>query len=320
VAFFEQDRHFGQLDHPGPKARLLSVKDILWFVYLFPLRFFARHLSARNLYRLGRALEPCFQVVADSRRRSARERMRRALGERLNDSEFDDISRRFVSNAVWRALDDLHLMDPKSAARLVPPEIHGLDHLTRALAAGNGVVLLTGHFYANRLAKHHLARMGYPVMSVRNGQPPDQWMGRIGARFLQPRYIEFLHSVIGDEVFIQDPQCSLKIFRRLRSGGIVNVHFDSSFSRHSVELPFLGASKRFPTGLLEIVRLSKCSVIPMLCLGNQRAASITFEAPFVFEPAGSREEFASANLGRLVAQLEQQIREHSAEWEIWTRL
>lgn len=299
---------------------LVSVKDVLWFVYLYPLRFAASRLSASNLYRLGGLMEPLFQALAAKRRSIARERMRKALGCAISDREVDRLSRRFVANAIWRALDDLHLADPPSAGRFAPPVIDGLDHLTHALSAGKGVLLLTGHFYANRLAKHYLARTGYPVMSVRHGEPPDQWMGRLGARVLQPRYVQFLHRVIADEVFLQDPQCSLKIFRRLRGGGLVNVHFDASFSPRSVTLPFLGGTKRFATGLLEVVRLSQCAVVPMVCTGNQRGWTIRFDEPLRLTPADSRDGFVAANIHQFVARLERQVIEHSSEWESWIRL
>lgn len=299
---------------------LVSVKDLLWFVYLYPLRFVATRLSAANLYRLGGLMEPVFQALAAKRRRIARERMRKALAAEISDREVDRLSRRFVANAIWRALDDLHLADPQSASRFPPPVIEGLDHLTGALSAGKGALLLTGHFYANRLAKHYLAKNGYPVMSVRNGEPPDQWMGRLGARLLQPRYVQFLHRVIADEVFIQDPQCSLKIFRRLRGGGLVNVHFDASFSTQVMTLPFLGGTKEFATGLLEVVRLSQCAVVPMVCTGNQREWAIRFDEPLRLTPADSRGAFVAANIHQFVARLERQVIEHSSDWESWIRL
>ncbi|MBL8293189.1 MAG: lysophospholipid acyltransferase family protein [Bryobacterales bacterium] len=307
-------------EHPASSKPLLSVKDVLWLLYLYPLRLFAWRLSPRNLHRLGRVLEPVFQILVAGRRRIARARMSKALSSKCSAAEIDRISKRFVANAVWRALDDLHLMDPESAARIAAPQIHGFDHLTRALSRGHGALLLTGHFYAMRLGKRHLAGMGYPVMSVRKGEPPDEWMGRLGARFIQPRYVEFLHQVIGDEVFIEDPQCSLKIFRRLRSGGLVNVHFDASFTRHPVFLPFLGGTKRFATGMIEIVRLSNCAVVPMQCLGNQRGWSIRFDEPLTLHPAASREEFADRNIQQFVDTLERQILEHAEEWEGWIRL
>ncbi len=217
-------------------------------------------------------------------------------------------------------MDDLTIANPRASLHLKPPDVHGFDHLKNALANGRGAILTSGHFYANRLAKHRLGKLGYPILSVRNGRPRDLWMGRFGARLLQHRYVEFLHRVIGDEVFIQDPECSLKIFRRLRAGGIVNVHLDANFSRQRLQIPFLGRPKWFATGLLEIVRLSGCAVVPMLCLGNQMSSSISFGEPFVMEPARVREEFVQVNLPVLVRMLEEQVLKHPDQWELWVRL
>ncbi len=309
----------------GPRAPdrgrpLLSVKDLLWFLYLYPLRLLASRLSSIDLYRIGRAVEPIFQSVTRRQRREVSQRMALAFGSRSSSNSNLATTRRFVSNAIRRVLDDLTISHPKASPRLAPPEVHGLDHLEKALATGKGAILTSGHFYANRLAKHHLAKMGYPIMSVRDGQPPDEWMGRFGARFLQRRYIEFLHGIIREEVFVQDRECSLKIFRRLRAGGIVNVHIDANLSEQYVEIPFLGQPERFATGLLEIVRLSGCAVVPMLCLGNQEASSITFGEPAALTPSRSREEFAQVNLPRLVRILEEHILEHPDQWELWVRL
>jgi Kdo2-lipid IVA lauroyltransferase/acyltransferase len=305
----------------APRHRpLISAKDLLWLLYLYPLRFVATRLSAGSLYRLGRAIEPLFQLAARSRKREAVERMELAFGARLSRAEIESVAQRFVANAIRRALDDFHLADPRLAARLPPPELHGLEHVDAARAAGRGVLLVSGHFYANRLGKHHLARMGYPVLSVRHGRPPDGWMGRLGEAALQRRYIEFLHGVIRDEAFLRDPELTLKIFRRLRCGGLVNVHVDVAHSPRHELIELLGKPRRFATGLLEIVRLSGCAVIPMRCRGNQRAASITFGEPLAMTPCGSREEYARENLRRLVGELERQIVEHPDQWELWVRL
>ncbi|OHE78422.1 MAG: hypothetical protein A2107_08515 [Verrucomicrobia bacterium GWF2_62_7] len=296
------------------------MKDILWFLYLYPLRMLVSPLPSRSLYRIGRALEPIFRLVARKKRIRASRRMAVAFGTEATADFISSVSRRYVSNAVYRALDDLTMMHPKASAAIEPPEIHGLEHLMNAVAAGRGVILTSGHFYANRLAKYHLAKLGYPIVSTRNGQPPDGWMGRFGARFLQRRYIEFLHGIIGEEIFIQDPECSLKIFKRLRAGGIVNVHIDANFSEKRVLIPFLGVPRSFATGLLEIARLSGCAVIPLLCLGNQIASSITFGEPVVLAPSQSREEFVKQNLPGLARKLEEQILEHPDQWEVWVRL
>jgi KDO2-lipid IV(A) lauroyltransferase len=312
-------------DHGAPtripaNTSLVTTKDLLWMLYLFPLRLLALAIPPRGLYTLGRVLAPPFRLTVRSQRQRARTWMGEAFPAGTPPEALDHAANQFVDRAVLRALDDLHLSQPGATDRLPAPEIEGRDHLDAALAAGRGVLLVSGHFYANRLAKLHLRREGYPVMSVRNARPPDRWMGRLGRALLQPRYIQFLHGVIRDEVHTQDPQCTLKIFQRLRSGGIVNVHMDAAFASHRQELPFLGRKRRFGTGLLEIIRLSNCTVLPMECHGNQRHVRIRFGAPIGFTPSAGRQEFIENNLPLLKRRLEQMILTRPEEWELWARL
>lgn len=305
---------------PDGRLPLVTAKDVLWFLYLYPFRALAVRLSPAARHRLGRAVEPFFRFFTRRQMRVARQRMAVALGPTHSTAAIAETTRRYVSNTIVRAFDDLLLADERARPHVRPSEIQGIEHLKQALSGGKGVVLITGHFYASRLGKHSLAAMGYPVLSVRNGQPPDRWMGRLGAKVLQRRYVEFLHGIIRDEVFIQDPECSLKILGRLRSGGLVNVHIDAVASSSWIEVPFFGHPKRFATGLLEIVRLSGCAVVPMLCLGTSSASRVIFDAPLRLEPSRSRKEFVNMNIRTLVDTLERQIREHPSEWEAWVRL
>ncbi len=305
--------------HRRRSAVWLSVKDLLRCVYLWPLKAIACHMGAASLHRLGRALTPVYQVLTMRAKQRARARMMLAYQGQLDERHLRILCREYIANAVVRALDDLHLAEPTLVSRLPAPTLEGMEHLQRALDRGQGVLLVSGHFYANRLGKRHLARIGYPILSVGNGRPRDRASGRVGSRLLLPRYLRFLSEIIGDEVLIQDPDRALKIFQRLRRGGLVNVLIDAPFGQAAV-LPFLGKATPFATGLLEIVRLSDCVVIPMLCLGNQQNYRIQFGEPLTLEKAATRAEFFERNIQRLIEKLERQILEHGSEWELWTRL
>ncbi|MCW5982487.1 MAG: lysophospholipid acyltransferase family protein [Bryobacteraceae bacterium] len=286
-------------------------------LYLYPVRALARWLPLGWIYTVGRLAEPAFQFVMRRARRKAAERLVKLID--LPSAEAAPVARRFVSNALRRSLDDLTL-ERLAAGGKIRAEIHGLDHLQRALDAGKGALLVGAHFYGYRLAKRYLADMGYPMLAVRHAEPPDEMMGRLGARYLKKRYIAFLHDVIEDEVMLQDPELALKLFKRLRSGGLAYVHLDAMFSNVWIELPFLSKPRPIATGAWEIARLSGCAVVPLIGLGDARSLTIYFEPPLELTPAPTREAFAAANLPRALQTVASYVRRYPDQWDSWVRL
>ena len=219
---------------------------------------------------------------------------------------------------MYHLLDNLLLIRPSFQERLRCAGIQGAEHLDRAMAAGKGVILQTGHFYANRMAERYLASTGHPVLSVRNQRPQNRAAGRLGRCVLEPRLIEFRRSACPDVVYIQDPECSLKILRRLRSGGLVNIQVDGIVSTRAVGGKLLGRSWRFPAGIFDVVRLSGCAVVPMLCVGGIAGFRISFNPVLDVAKADSRDEWLAINLPVFVKALEKQIADHPEEWRLWT--
>ena len=288
------------------------MKDLLWLVYLYPFRWVAPWLPQNFLAVLGRLAAPFARFRSRKRMDVAARRM---IAAGFEAGLAPAIARRLVDNAVFRVLADLM---PDRSIRCT--QLRGIAHLEKARAAGNGVLLLSVHTFASRAAKRYLAGAGHTMLTVRHGRPPDALAGRFGRRFLQPRYMEFLHSVIRDEVFVQDPECALKIVGRLRSGGLVNIHIDAPSAVNTVDWPFLGVPRAFATGPFDIVRLSGCAVVPMSCLGNISDLRISFGPSAAIRFAASREEFVRLNLPPLARIFETQIMDRPEEWELWTRL
>jgi lauroyl/myristoyl acyltransferase len=208
------------------------------------------------------------------------------------------------------------MKDLSQNARLV-----GIENLQKALSAKKGVMLISGHFLCSRVAKRYLRLIGFPVMSVRNQIPDDPCVGRIGARFLKRRYVDFLMPLIEDEVFIQDKGFNLKIFKRLRENGLVDIHIDTPrYSYKTIEYPFLGGTRRFPAGFLRFAKLAGCSIVPMVCTGNSAEFTVIFEEPFSMREMKDEENSLTKNLGGLVKIFEKQILQYPDQWEYWVRL
>jgi len=295
---------------------LLTVQDLLLALYLYPFRCVATYSPRWFLYGASKLSDPMLQFIWRDRRQRALNRIMNTGSLGIPQQRAREISRRYISNAGFCNMDDLILSRTFSHQSLRCESIDGLEHLEDAKAAGSGVIILSAHFFANRLAKRYLAAIGYPMLSIRSGQFSSQMVtGRLGRRFLEPRYREFLHSIMPDEVFVQDPECTLKILERLRSGGLVNVQFDAAGGPRTVKWPFLGGLRSFAMGPFHLVRLSKCAVVPMLCLGRGDGFRISFGPPIEIRSAKTREEFVQLNIAAFVEPIEQQIVGHPEEWE-----
>ena len=301
------------LSVPAAAEPLLTIDDLLWFLYLYPLRILSAIAPRRFLYPFGKLS----WFRARKRRDVAARRMLKARRPGMSDDQIRHIAERFLANSAVRMLDDLVLSWPSYARRLRCREIEGLDHLERARSGGKGVILLTVHFCAIRIAKQYLASRGFPILTVRDEIAEGDWWGRLGRRFLAPRRVEFLEAIMGESVNVQDRGCVLKIVGRLRSESLVNIHFDGLAGAKTTPRTFLGARRNFSTGIFDIVRLSGCAVVPMLCLGRSSDFRIVFGPMLeIVQPPG-RDEFIGANLPAFVETMEQQILQHPEEWEQW---
>ncbi len=293
---------------------LVTLNDLLWLLYLYPIRLLSRVLPRWSLYAIGKLSDPIIQFHARRLKAKAVPWIVRAC--RTTPGHALRIASQSLSNNIFRILDELLLLRPSCSKMLRCTGIDGIQHLESAIARGKGVILLVGHFRANRIAVRYLAGKGYPALAVHNQRPSNKAEGRLG-RFLQPRSIQLQKRAYPDVVYIQDPDCSLNIMRRLRAGGLTVLQFDGRGGTKLLEQVFLGVPWRVPSGIFEIVRLSDCAVVPMLCLGRSSGFRIHFDPMLAIAGAPSRDAFVSANSPTFLNAVERQIIENPEEWTVW---
>jgi KDO2-lipid IV(A) lauroyltransferase len=291
-----------------------TVNDLLWLLYLYSFRFLPV-LVPRTLLRwmVGIAV-PLVQFHWRHRTEKAMRWIVSACG--VTPTQASRIARKSISNDVFRQVDDLALLRPPHRQMLRCTGIAGIQHVDQALAAGNGAILLTAHFCVTRIAVRYLATLGYSVLSVQKQSPRKPSEGRLGF-MLRQRYVQLRRQGHPDFVDIQDAECSLRILRRLRSGGLVHLHLDALSAKTAVEGRFLGVRWLFPAGVFDFARLSGCAVVPMLCLGQRTGFQIRFSPEIRVEGAASRDEFVNANLPAFTGALEPHIVDHPEEWRLW---
>ena len=311
------DRYNAETDLPVSQADhvpLCTLNDLLWLLYLYPFRLVSVLVPRALLNWIGKPAELLAQFRWRRRREKAARWIASACG--CTTDEAARTARKSISNDLSRQLDDLVLLRPLHRQKLHCTGIAGIEHLDQAVAAGNGVILLTAHFCVTRIAVRYLSTAGYPVLVVQKQTPRKPSEGRMGC-MLRHHYIQLRWLGHADVVDIEDGDCSLKILQRLRSGGLVHMHFDALSAKTAVEGRFLGVPWRFPVGVFDLARLSGCAVVPMLCLGRSTGLHIRFSPTLRVVRADSREEFVNANLSGFTEVFERQITEHPEEWRLW---
>src|SRR5271155_455100 len=135
---------------PPVTLPLVTLNDLLWLLYLYPIRLLARVLPRWSLYAIGKLSDPIVQFHA--RRRKARAVPWIAQACRTTPGNARRIASQSLSNNMFHTLDELLLLRPSVGEILRCSSIDGLEYLDRAIALGKGVILLVGHFCANRIA------------------------------------------------------------------------------------------------------------------------------------------------------------------------
>lgn len=287
-------------------------------IYLYPLRGMSHLLPVNLLSWLTDHLTPVYAHLRSSLASSICRCMANVFKHHNLPASPEAMAKSFLTRDIRKSIDDL-IIPRLSIGKLKEcATVRGIEFLDEALAKGNGVIVISGHFHANRLAKYYLRRMGYSIMSVRNLVPKSSMMGKFGNHLVAPAYGRFLSTMVEDEIHVQDAEIGAGLLRRLRENGIVNVHIDASFSMETIQLQFFNELRQFPTGFLKLAELTGVPLVPMKCLGNSSAFRICFEKPICFTGKSSPEIFRD-RMASLTSLLESWVLAHPEEWEMWAR-
>jgi len=267
----------------GQAMTRAALKPIEWLGRL-PLRYAQRAtrwlagpmrlLMRRRSSIVRRNLELCFPELDDSDRSQLLRNHFRNLAESVGEISF-----------AWHHPGKL---DSTTG------EVVGLAHLERARADGRGVMLLTGHFTCLEVA----ARLfGEEVQARAIYRPLDnpvledlQIRGR-------SRYAEAMI-----------PRKNLRaMVRHLRDGGVLWYAPDQDLGPARSEFaPFFGIQTATATGMLELARLGRAHVVPMLPRKDPATGRITVILETPLDPFPSDDPIG--DLARFNAILERHVR------------
>jgi len=204
-------------------------------------------------------------------------------------------------------MDRLFLLSGRTRAFRI--EVEGLQHLTSATAGGRGCLLFGAHFGSFEVLRAFGRGSPVPVRALMHRGTPGHY-----SRLMEELDPGSRHDIIETG----SPEAMLRVRDSLGRGEIVGILADRADDpRKSVEVPFLGAPARFPTG--PAILASALGIPVVLFFGIRRGPryyAVRFE-PFADRITLSPEDRAADLrlwVARYAERLEAQCREYPLNW------
>jgi phosphatidylinositol dimannoside acyltransferase len=246
-----------------------------------------------------------FALALPIERRRVRDALRQVHGLRAPHIEGRDVLRTFRDYAACLAEG---LGGERLEAVRARVEVRGQSHLTNALAAGRGAVLVTAHVgpwdAAARILKTSL---GARVVLVMSAEPDPK------ARALHDE----VRRRAGVDVLLvgETPLDALPLLRHLRQGGVAAFQLDrSSPSARSLRARLFGRPFVVPEGPFRVAALARVPVLPLFASrAGYFSYSIELGEPLEC-PASATEAELEPVAQRCVERMERFISAHPTQW------
>jgi KDO2-lipid IV(A) lauroyltransferase len=185
--------------------------------------------------------------------------------------------------------------------------VDGLAVLDEALAAGRGVIAITGHVGNWELLAAEMARLGYPVTVVARRVRDDRFQALVGA----------LRRDAGLVVLDRDsPTFAQDIRGELDRGRIVALLIDQDTRGAGVWVPFFGRPARTPPGAAVLALRKRAPIVSVFIERRPEGGHrITFRPIEVGD--GRTQDRIQALTARMTEAIEAQIRRNPVEWVWW---
>lgn len=249
-----------------------------------------------------------FYLMLTGTRRAVRSNLRVVTGrndvERLVFSTFRKFSHNWCDEMLLMRLkgEKLQAMIGRRSSSVT---------LDQALAAGNGVILVSPHLGSWELGGLGLADMGYRI-NMLTFREPDEKVNELREAVRQERGINFIYVDRDDS----SPLAIIEAVNALRRNEVLAILGDRDGSSHTILIDFFGLPTNIPVGTAYLSLASGAPVIPVFVLMEEKGRYATImEEPIYF--SGGHGEHGSAirsGMEKLLAVFERYIRAYPDQW------
>lgn len=235
----------------------------------------------------------------------------RVLNLDIRDPEIHRIAVKVFTNWSKNVIDFLrHRIISRETLRS-RVSLEGVEYLDEALKEKKGVVIISSHVGNFEWGACRLAVDGYKIWGVSLFRKSE----RTNRFFKETRMTKGFKTLYINRI--------IHIFRHLKNNEIMAIPSDwASTGNASRHFKFFGRMAVLPTGALQIALRSGAPLVPCFVWRDGKYTHrMVIKKPIELDREGDKEELISKNMGKLIAVMEDHIREHLTEWglfhDIW---
>jgi KDO2-lipid IV(A) lauroyltransferase len=259
------------------------------------------------LRRIGAGLGCAIFPVLRKERRRALENLEMVFGRDRSPEELRAIARGVFRTFGIGLFECLAYFCKPPAVRAAIATIEGREHLDRALAAGRGVVALTGHFGNFMIIGGCLADAGYDanlvVKAAKNRRVEDLFQrlrSRMGIKSIR------LHPEVA---------CTRMCLQALKRNGVLILLSDQHYRRGGVPVNFLGHACFAAPGAASLALATRAAVLPAFMIreadGRQR---LVIGPPVPLAEGADKRAVVAASTQRFTDVIGEEVLRHPDHW------
>lgn len=293
------------------------IRYLFKWSYLFPFRIAVQNIPFRWTFLLARWGGSVAYLVL-RRKRKAFERELCGIAPILNaDSMASEVKDAFI-NTVQNELEVFlyPTLNKGNIGSII--EYNGMEHLDKAIKAGNGTMLVFAHFGANQMIMPAIGYRDYKMCqmsapsTIWEEKLPNRKFSRIDKLGLKMRW-EYEQSLPVTHINIFG---SMKeAFLCLKRNEVLGIALDGGGGKKKVSVDFLGKKALFAVGAMEIAMRSGCTVLPTFMIrGKDGRHSMFIEPPLEIYSKEQCDDAVEKNTLAFVSKLERYVLSHPSHY------
>ena len=230
--------------------------------------------------------------------------MRHVLGADADDAHVKAVAHQACVNIMKGHYDLFRLAQITNEEIKKLTRLAGKEHMDRALARGQGVVVITAHFGNVDIMGQLPAVYGIPITGAVEHIQPE----RLFRYLLRIRQNRGLRLIPSDESMIG-------LFRALKRGEIIALPCDRNIADHGRTVEFFGSPTRLADGPVRVALRTGAALVPVFVLRQpDDSFLVQLEPPLDLPQTGDPETDAAAGMEMVVATLERHISRNPEQW------